>query len=130
MWWLVTLIVAVLLLPSTGTAQVPAGRVTARITSQTTTIVVAAVAAKRVQLLSGSVCVDGNGAAAGVALQDTAGTNIIGTGMVYVINPGNCLWFQPPNQIAYTPTASGTGLQVVTTVGNGPVLVSLEVKQQ
>lgn len=119
-----------LLMPGVGGAQ--SLRPSAHITTQTTTVLVAPVAGQQVQVYSGSLCVDANGTATGIALQSTAGTNILGTNLVYVIPAGACLWFptKPNNQFYGIPTAAGTGLQVVTTVGNGPVNVYLEVSQR
>lgn len=127
-WWLALFLV--LLLPAPSLAQ--ALRPTAHITSQTTTTLVSAVAAKQVQLNAGSLCVDAGGAATGITLQSTAGTNLFGTGVVWVVPAGACLNFfaRPQGGFYGNPTAVGTGLAVVTTVGNGPVEVYLEVTQR
>ena len=129
MRYLVTLLVLLaLLLPSSGTADEL--RPAAHITSQTTTVMVAAVTGKQVQLMAGSICLDGNGATTGVAIQDTGGTNIIGTSVVYVLAAGECLYFPRSNAPYGQVTASGTGLQIVTTVGNGPINAYFEAIQQ
>lgn len=126
---LAILVALLLLFPTSGMAD--ALRPTAHITSQTNTTLVSAVSGKQVQINQGSICVDGNGAATGITLASTAGTNVFGTGVVWVLNAGQCLWFAPRSGGFYgTPTAAGTGLRVTTTVGNGPVNVYLEVTQQ
>jgi len=99
------------------------------ITSQTTTALQAAAASKTVSIISGSLCVDGNGATTGLTIQDTAGTNLFGTNVVYVLNAGQCLIWPRSGQ-PYQVTTAGLGLQVVTTLGNGPVEVYLELVQQ
>ena len=126
----IAVLLGFLLLPSVAFAQ--ALRPTAHIVSQTTTTLVAAVAGKQVQVMEGSLCVDGNGATTSVAVQSTGGVNILGTGVVYVLLPGACLYFAPRTAGGFygIPTAVGTGLQVVTGVGNGPVNVYLEVTQR
>lgn len=108
----------------------------AHITSQTTTTLVAAVTARTLALYSLSACVDGNGAATSVTVQDTAGTNLVGTGVVYVVNPGQCFTW-PMRVGASTGTSiplgyitNGLGLQLVTGTGNGPVEVFGEYLQQ
>lgn len=120
-------------------AVLPAGaqqyrQATAHITTQTTTTVHAAVTGKRLAVVAGSVCVDANGTATGIALQDSAGTNLFGTGIVWVVGAGACLNFPLRGTGAPVPygrpTALSTSLQVVTTVGNGPVEVYLEVQAQ
>ncbi len=126
------LLVGLLLLLLVTPAWATELRVTAHITSQTTTVLVAAVAGKFVVIRAGSVCVDSNGADTGVALQSTAGANLVGTSVVYVIAAGQCLFLPRSSRLSdfyYTPSAIGTGFQIVTTVGNGPVEVYLEVAQ-
>jgi hypothetical protein len=122
----------VLAVPSWAADTGPAFRPTAHITSQATTHLVTDVAGTKVTVLVALICVDAGGAAAGVALQDTAGTNIFGSGVVWVIPIGGCLTLpaKPNNAFWGQPTASGKGLDIVTTVGNGPVEVYLEVRQQ
>src|SRR5437660_12071775 len=105
-------------------------RPTAHITTQTTTTLVTGVSGQTVTFYSGSLCVDGNGATTGITLQDSAATNLIGSGIVYVLTAGQCLTFPTRGDPYGVPTGSGNGLQVVTTVGNGPVEVYLEVIQR
>jgi hypothetical protein len=119
-----------LLLASTAAAAGPEIRATAHITSQTTTALVAAVASQSVSIYGGSICVDANGATTGITIVSSAGTNLVGTGMVYVLGAGQCLWLPTRQAPYYTVTASGTGLSLITTVGNGPVEVNLEVVQR
>ena len=107
-----------------------AARTGARITSQTTTTLVAAKDGQVILIFAGSICVDANGATTGITLQDSGGTNIIGTGVVYVLAPGQCLSLPRTHDLYYNATASGTSLQLVTTVGNGPVQVYLETVQR
>lgn len=108
----------------------------AHITSQTTTTLVAAVSARTVVLYSLSACVDGNGATTSFTVQDTAGTNLVGTGVVYVVNPGQCFtWPLRPGASSSTAIplgyiTNGLGLALVTGTGNGPVEVFGEYLQQ
>lgn len=126
--WLVLLLL--LLIPTSGFSAGPALIATAHISTQTTTHLVAAVAGQSVSIYGGSICVDANGATTGVALQSTAGTNVMGTNVVYVLAVGTCYWFPRSDAPYGNVTALGTGLDLVTTVGNGPVEVYLEVVQQ
>ena len=100
------------------------------ISSQTTTAIVAAVASQSVSIYGGSICVDANGATTGITIVSSAATNLVGTNVVYVLGAGQCLWLPTRQAPYYTPTASGTGLSLITTVGNGPVNVYLEVVQR
>ena len=101
-----------------------------RITSATTTQIVAAVAGQTIAVLSGSICVDADGVATNITLQSSTPTNLIGTSVVYHLAAGTCLIFpyrgnQPYGSIA----VAGTALQVVTSAA-GPVNVYLEVQQR
>ena len=105
-------------------------RPTARVTSQTTTTLVTAVSGQTIGVTGGSICIDANGVTTGLKLQDSAGTNIVGTGIVYVLSPGQCWVFPRTSNPYFTIIGGGLGLQLVTSVGNGPVEVALEVVQQ
>lgn len=111
-------------------AEAQSVRVGARITTQTTTIVIAAVASKTVAVTYLSICLDSGATATGVALQDTAGTNIVGTGIVYLLAAGQCLVFPSRNDPYFVLTASGTGLQIVSSAANGPLNVYIEALQR
>lgn len=122
------ILVATALLPASALAQnVLVGK---HITTQTTTALVAAVAGQSVYLYQGSICVDANGVTTGVAIVDTTAVNLAGTNVVWVLAPGSCLTFFPRNTWYFTPTVSGRGLSLITSVGNGPVEVSLEAVQR
>lgn len=122
-----TLVLILLLALASPAAAQHFAAATAHITSQTTTTVATAVSGASITILGGSICVDANGASTGVAIQDAGGTNLFGTGIVWVIPAGACLNF-PYRGFAYgKPGAVGSNLQIVTTVGNGPVEVALEV---
>jgi len=125
-WWL--LLPLLLLYPAPGEADLK--QVGAHIASQTTTTIVSAVAGQKVQLQSGTLCVDSNGAETGITIQDGANTNLVGTSVVWVIGPGQCLWFPLQSGGYFNPTASGQSFQIKTTVGNGPVEVWLQLLQQ
>ena len=101
-----------------------------RITTQTTTTLLAGVAGQHIFLLQGSICIDGNGVVTGITIQDSTPSNLVGTSVVYVLSPGACYTLFPRQAPYLSPTADGKDLQLVTTVGNGPVNVSLEVVQR
>jgi len=105
-------------------------RATAHITSQTTTTLVAAVTGQQIQIHGGSICVDANGATTGVALEDSGATNLVGTGVVYVLGTGQCWYFPRDGKPWIGVVGAGLGLNLVTTVGNGPVNVNLEIIQR
>jgi len=112
------------------TSSGPSLRCSNRITSQTTTTITAAVAAKRISIHGGSICVDGNGVTTGVALQDSDATNLVGTSVVYVLLAGQCWYFPRDTKPWVSVVGAGLGLDIATTVGNGPVIVNLEVIQR
>jgi len=125
-WWL--LLPLLLLVPAPGYADLK--QVGVHIATQTSTTIVAAVTGQKTQLQSGSICVDSNGVETGITIQDGANTNLVGTGVVWVLGPGQCLWFPPLAGGYFSPTATGQTFQVKTTVGNGPVEVWLQLLQQ
>jgi len=127
---LLLIALAVLCLGVPGQAAAQSARPAAHITSQTTTTLVAGVAGKTVGILSGSVCVDANGSSTGITFQDSNGTNLVGTGVVYVLPAGSCFWFPTRSDPYFNLTASGAGLQIVTTIAAGPVEVYLETVQR
>lgn len=127
------LLIAVLFLLA---AVVPAGaqrylQGTAHITSQTTTTVLSnAGTTQRLAIMAGSLCVDTGGATTALTLQDSAGLNLFGTGVVWTIGAGSCVNLPYRGFLYGVPTGAGRSLQVVTGSGNGPVEVYLEVTTQ
>ena len=135
--WLLTLLLVasfplagVLPVLAACTSSAPSLRCSNNITSQTTTTITAAVAGKTISIQGGSICVDANGAATGVALQDSDGTNLVGTSVVYVLGVGQCWYFPRDTKPWLSVVGAGLGLAIATTVGNGPVQVNLEVIQR
>ena len=100
-----------------------------QISSQTTTTLIAAVAAKKIDVYGFSFCVDGNGATTSLTLQDSGGTNLIGTGYVIVLTPGQCWTLATIKDFQRYQVGTGLGLQLVTGTGNGPVEWAVEVLQ-
>src|SRR5204862_1100426 len=85
------------------------------ITSATTTTLVAgSTGSSPLALFHGSLCVDAGGVQTGVTLQDSAGTNLVGTGVKWVIPAGACLVMVYKGSPYFNGTAVGRGLQVVT----------------
>lgn len=125
--WLIVLSL-LLLLTTPAVAQPLLTKATAHITSATTTTVVTGVSGVIIGLWSASICVDTGGAQSTITLQDSGGTNLIGTGIVYVVTGGACLWFPYRGSPYPYQTAAGTGLQIVTG-GAGPVEVVMEVSK-
>lgn len=111
-------------------AEAEALRPTAHISTQTTTVLVAGIAGKTIEMNLGLICVDANGATTGITLQDTTGVNLIGTNVVLVMSAGQCFGFGRSGDPFFTVVTTGRGLNIVTTVGNGPVEVYMEVTQR
>lgn len=126
------LAVLLALVPALAAAQGPLlTRAQARITTQTTTTLVADVASVKMSIYSLSICVDAGGATTGFTIQDSTPTNLVGTSIVYAVPAGACLTWPLRATPTIRPqdfalTASGKGIQIVTTVGNGPSNVTVE----
>lgn len=110
-------------------AVVPAGsqgfklqRAPIHITSATTTTVVAGVAGRQIEIRDLFLRVDNGGVATTVTFQDSAGTNLLGTGVTFVLGTDQSLdWPLRPLPIGRLAlTGAGNGFQIVT-VGAGPV---------
>lgn len=127
LWTVVSILLMFASLAPTAEAQ-NLRRASARITSATTTTLAAAVAGTSMQIFDGSVCVDSGGVATTVTLQDTGGTNLVGSNIVYQLAPGTCLWMNYKGTPYFRATTSGTGLAIVTGAA-GPVNVYLEYVQ-
>ena len=113
---------------SVGAQRFP--QATSHISTQTTTTVLTnSSTTKRLSIMAGSLCVDMGGATTSVTLQDSGGTNLFGSGVVWVIAAGSCLNFPYRGFYYGIRTGVGLNLQVVTGTGNGPVEVYLEVDQ-
>lgn len=101
----------------------------AHIATQTTTVVITPESGKSPRIVFLLVCVDNGGAAGTVTVQDGAGTNLFGTGVVFAMNTNTCLTL-PYRGFPYgNAAASGQGISVVTGTGNGPYEVLIEVVQ-
>src|SRR5437899_7607077 len=98
--------VLVLVLASPAWAAGPSFRVGAHITTQTTTTIVTGVAGQTVSLQGGSICVDANGVTTGITIQDSGATNLVGTGVVYVLSAGQCLAYPRVQDLYYAVTRS------------------------
>lgn len=126
------LAVLLALVPALSAAQGPLlTRAQARITTQTTTTLAAAVTGVRLAIYSLSICVDAGGATTGFAIQDSTPTNLVGTNIVYAVGAGSCITWRlratpTPRTQDFALAASGTSIQIVTTVGNGPSNVTIE----
>ena len=121
------LLLLLLAAPASGAEVIGSGI----ISSQTTTTAIAAVAGETIAIMSASFCVDAGGATTGITIRSSTPTNLIGTSVVYAVGAGSCLVFprsggKPWGSIA----VAGTSLQIVTTVGNGPVNYYIEAVQQ
>jgi hypothetical protein len=128
--WLFAAVLATCLGVLTADAQTgPGFRVSAHISAATTTTLQAAVAGQKISIQGGSVCVDAGGVTTGITLQDGAGTNLVGTGVVYALGAGQCLTLPLRPDLWYTLTAVGQSLQLVTGAA-GPVEVYLEILQR
>jgi hypothetical protein len=125
--WLIVL--AVLLLAAPAGAQGPKlTKATAHIVAATTTTVVAGASGVIIGIWSASICVDAGGAQTSVTIQDSAGTNLVGPNVVYVLPAGSC-WWAPLRSVQYPfNTGAGRGVQIVTS-GAGPTEVLLEVSK-
>ncbi len=99
------------------------------ITTQTTTTLLAGVSGKTIDVYGFSFCVDGNGATTSLTLRDSSGTNLIGTGYVVVLTPGQCWGLTTIKDLVRYQVGTGLGLQLVTGTGNGPVEWAVEVLQ-
>lgn len=112
------LLLVALALPASGAYKLVGGK----ISTQTTTTLIAAVSGQAINVYAYSFCVDGNGATTSFTFQDSGGTNLLGTGYIAVVNPGQCLAEELRYNGAprYGVTVS-LGLQLVTGTGNGPV---------
>lgn len=127
--YLVWVLIALALLASASLAHADEVRVGKHITSATTTTVLTGVASKTILIVGGHICIDGNGVATGITLQDSTPTNLVGTSVVYVLNPGQCLAFGRAGGGYYVPTGAAKDLQLVTGAA-GPVELYLELIQQ
>jgi hypothetical protein len=107
----------------------PEFRVGLRITTATTTTVLAGVAGQTIGIYGGSICVDTGGVTTGITLQDSTPTNVIGTSVVYALAAGQCLTIPRDRNPWYNITAAGTTLQVVTGAA-GPINLYLELIQR
>jgi len=86
-----------------------------RITTATTTTVLAGVSAKKVYIHELYICLERTGTPGNITIQDSASTNLVGTSVTYDINAGGCLSFKPAkNTYALVPTGTANGLQIVT----------------
>jgi hypothetical protein len=107
----------------------PSFRPAAHITSATTTTILAGVAGQAISIQGGFICTDAGGVATNVTIQDGAGTNLFGTGVLFVPAIGSCLTIPLRTDLWGIPTAVGQSLQVVTSAA-GPVEIYLEVVQR
>jgi hypothetical protein len=110
-------------------------RVGVRITTATTTVILAASASKVIRVYGGSVCVDAGGVQTTVTLEDNSGSPIdlfsgTTTTTPYQLAPGQCLDLTPPMAGTYTgkPLTAGQNFQIVTGQA-GPVNVVTYLRQ-
>ena len=104
-------------------------RTAGHITSQTSTHIVTGVTGQSVYVDYVSVCVDAGGATTGIAIKDTSSSpvNLVGTSVVFALLAGQCLELFADQM---DPTTPDKGLDIVTTVGNGPVEYNVRARQR